>query len=154
MYGGQIALSKMGAICLLAISKQMSSISMHIPRLVKIPWCLKLLSRNENKDISEVDNSQKLTKFAHEQSETRATQYQCSTKFGENPLIFTNHPEMKIRTCRGQITLSNFCLNLPINNPKPDLHIINAHTEFGENPLKFTQVIIWKQKYRQTIGVL
>ena len=36
--------------------------------------------------------------------------------------------------------------NLPISNPKPDLHNINAHTKFGENPLMFTQVIIWKWK--------
>ena len=36
--------------------------------------------------------------------------------------------------------------NLPISNPKPDLHNINAHTKFGENPLTFTQVIIRKQK--------
>ena len=36
--------------------------------------------------------------------------------------------------------------NFPISNPKPDLHNINAHTKFGENPLMFTQVIIWKQK--------
>ena len=34
--------------------------------------------------------------------------------------------------------------NLPISNPKPDLHNINAHTKFGENPLMFTQVIIQK----------
>ena len=33
----------------------------------------------------------------------------------------------------------------PISNPKPDLHNINAHTKFGENPMMFTQVIIWKQ---------
>ena len=32
-----------------------------------------------------------------------------------------------------------------MNNPKPDLHNINAHTKFGENPLMFTQVIIRKQ---------
>ena len=32
--------------------------------------------------------------------------------------------------------------NLPISNPKPDLHNINAHTKFGENLLMFTQVII------------
>ena len=25
--------------------------------------------------------------------------------------------------------------NLPISNPKPDLHNINAYTKFGENPL-------------------
>ena len=36
--------------------------------------------------------------------------------------------------------------NLPISNPKPDLHNINAHTKFGENPLMFTQVIIQKRK--------
>ena len=36
--------------------------------------------------------------------------------------------------------------NLPISNPKPDLHYINAHTKFGENPLMFTQVIIRKRK--------
>ena len=36
--------------------------------------------------------------------------------------------------------------NLPISNPKPDLHNINAYTKFGENPLMFTQVIIWKRK--------
>ena len=32
--------------------------------------------------------------------------------------------------------------DLPISNPKPDLHNINAHTKFRENPLMFTQVII------------
>ena len=36
--------------------------------------------------------------------------------------------------------------NLPISNLKPDLHNINAHNKFNENPLMFTQVIIWKQK--------
>ena len=36
--------------------------------------------------------------------------------------------------------------NLPISNPKPDIHNINAHTKFGENPLMFTQVIIRKRK--------
>ena len=40
--------------------------------------------------------------------------------------------------------------NLPISNPKPDIHNINAHTKFGENPLKFTQVIVRKQKYGWT----
>ena len=40
-------------------------------------------------------------------------------------------------------------LNLPISNPKPDLYIINAHTMFGENPFKFTQVIVQKRKYER-----
>ena len=42
--------------------------------------------------------------------------------------------------------------NLPISNPKPDLQNINAHTEFGVNPLTFTQVIIRIQKYGRTDG--
>ena len=37
--------------------------------------------------------------------------------------------------------------NLLISNPEPDLHNINAHTKFGENPLAFTQITLWKQKY-------
>ena len=42
--------------------------------------------------------------------------------------------------------------NLKIySNPKPDLHNINAHTKFDENPLLFTQVIIQKQKYGRTM---
>ena len=36
--------------------------------------------------------------------------------------------------------------NLPISNPKPDLHNINANTKFSENPFMFTQVIIQKRK--------
>ena len=40
----------------------------------------------------------------------------------------------------------NLTKNLPISNPKPELHNINAHTKFGENPLMFTQIIIRKQK--------
>ena len=28
--------------------------------------------------------------------------------------------------------------NMPISNPKPDLHNINAHTKFSESPLRFT----------------
>ena len=29
--------------------------------------------------------------------------------------------------------------NLPISNPKADLHNIRAHTKFGEKPLKYTK---------------
>ena len=43
--------------------------------------------------------------------------------------------------------------NLPISNPKSDLHNINAHTKFGENPLMFTQVIIRKQKTDRRMDV-
>ena len=44
----QITLSKFYEICRLAIPNQISTISMHIPNLVKIHWCLlKLSSGNE-----------------------------------------------------------------------------------------------------------
>ena len=94
---GQITPSKFDEICLLAIPKQISIISMHIPSLVKIHWCLlKLSSGNENMGVSQADNSVKIWQ------------------------------------------------NLPISNPKPDLHNINAQTKSGENPFMFTQGIIQK----------
>ena len=37
--------------------------------------------------------------------------------------------------------------NLPISDPKPDLHNINRYTKFGENSLIFTQVIIRTRTY-------
>ena len=40
------------------------------------------------------------------------------------------------------------------NLPKPDLHNINAHTKFGENPLTFTQVIIRKWKYGRVVQII
>ena len=86
-------------MCPLAIPNQISTISMHIPSLVKIHWCLlKESSGNENMGVSRADNS-----------------------------------------------IKNWW-NLPISNPKPDLHNINAHTKFGESPLMFIQVIIQKRK--------
>ena len=48
-----------------------------------------------------------------------------------------------------QIAVKNW-QNLPISNPKQDLHNINAHTKFGENPLTFTQVLVRKWKYIST----
>ena len=36
---------------------------------------------------------------------------------------------------------------LAMSNPKVDLHNINAHTKFGEIPLRFIQVIVLKVKY-------
>ena len=95
---GQITLSKFDEIHPLAIPNQISTISMHIPSLVKIHWCLlKLSSGNKNMGMSRADNSIKIWR------------------------------------------------NLPISDPKPDLHNINAHTMFGENPLRFTEVIIRKR---------
>ena len=51
----------------------------------------------------------------------------------------------------GMSRADNIWRNLPISNTKPDLHNINAHTKFGENPLMFTQIIIRKRNTdRQT----
>ena len=44
------------------------------------------------------------------------------------------------------------CWNLPISHPKTDLHNINAHIKFGENLLRFTQVIVLKLKYEFVAG--
>ena len=55
---GQITPSKFDEICPLAISNQISTISMHMPSLLKIHWCLlKLSSGNENMGVSWTDNS-------------------------------------------------------------------------------------------------
>ena len=43
-------------------------------------------------------------------------------------------------------------LNLSISNPKPDLLNVNGYSKIGENPLLFTQVIVWKRKYGRVLG--
>ena len=65
------------------------------------------------------------------------------SKFGENPLLFTQVIVQKRKYGRvsGRKLRQNW-QNLPISNSKPDLYNINAHTKFGENPLLFTQVIV------------
>ena len=51
---------KIDEICPLAIKKEVSSISMHIASLVKIPcYLFKLSSGNENMGVSRADNSVK-----------------------------------------------------------------------------------------------
>ena len=55
---GQMILSKIDEICALAIPKQISTISMQIPSLIKIHcYSLKLSSGNENTDVVRADNS-------------------------------------------------------------------------------------------------
>ena len=44
-------------------------------------------------------------------------------------------------------------INLLISNPKPVPHNIYAWTKFRENPLIFTEVIVWKQKYGHVVGI-
>ena len=55
-------------------------------------------------------------------------------------------------SCRRQITLSQIEEVCPITKSKPDLHNINAHIKFGENPLWFTQVISLIRKYQCVAG--
>ena len=50
------------------------------------------------------------------------------------PLTVT---EVIVRKQKYRRVSVNIWWNLPISNPKPDLHTINAHTKFGENPLMF-----------------
>ena len=75
------------------------------------------------------------------------------TKFGENPLTFTQVMSGNESTVVwwADNSVKNL-LNLPISNPKSDLYNIKAHTKFGENPLTFTQVIVCKGKYGHVPG--
>ena len=140
MYYGQITLSKIDEICPLAITKQISTISMHIASLVKIHWyLLNLSSRNENTDMS-----RQITLSKIEEIRPSAIRNQVSTISIHTPSLVKIHWHLlKLSTgnentdlWRADNSVKNWW-NLPINNPKPDLHNINTHTKFGENPLTF-----------------
>ena len=64
---------------------------MHVSSLVKIPWHLhKLSSGNENMGVSRADNSVKIWRnlpFSNPKPDLH--NISAHTKFGENPLIFT-----------------------------------------------------------------
>ena len=46
----------------------------------------------------------------------------AQTKFHENPLILSYHPEMKIRYVSWAGNSLKNCRKLPMSNPKPDIH--------------------------------
>ena len=96
---GQITQYKFEEICLLAISNQISLISMHIANLVKIPcYLLKLSSGNQNMGVSWADNSIKIWRnLPISNPKTDFHNINAHTKFGENPLIFT---QVIIRKCK------------------------------------------------------
>ena len=74
---------------------------MYILSLVKIHWrLLKLSSRNENMGMSRAEN---LTKFAHQQSQTRSPQYQCTNQIWWKSTDVT-HPETKYGQTDGRMT--------------------------------------------------
>ena len=63
---------------------------MHIASLVKIPcYLLKLLSGNENMDVSQADNSVKIWKNLPISNPKPDHNINAHTKFGVNPLMFT-----------------------------------------------------------------
>ena len=73
---GQITLSKIDEICPLAIANQISKISMHIPSLVKIHWCLlKLSSGNEKRTDGQTDG------LTDDQRETIIPRHYCEAGY-------------------------------------------------------------------------
>ena len=125
--------------------------SIYIESLVKIPcYLLKLLSRNENMGVSRADNWVKnwgnlpisnpkpdlLNVNAYIASLVKIPCYLLKLSSWNEKNMGVSREDNSVKIWR----------NLPISNPKPDIHNTNAHTKFGENPLMFTQVIIWKQK--------
>ena len=68
-----------------------SSISMHVPSLVKSPWHLhKLLPGNENMDKSRADNSLRIWwNLPISNHNPDLHNIKAHTKYGENPLMFT-----------------------------------------------------------------
>ena len=93
-------------------------------------------------------------KFAQKQSQTRFPSYQCMHQIWLKSLdIYASYhlENENMGVFQGDNSIKIWG-NLPISNPKPDLYNINAHIMFGENPLMFTQVIIWKQKYGLVLG--
>ena len=170
--GGHITLSNIDEICPLAIPIQNSIISMHIPSLVKIHWCIFKISVKYWRNLPISNPNPELNNIIHIPSlvtihwrilkitlsnideicplaipiQNSIISYTYQVWWKSIDVYSSYHPETKIWVCLGQITW----LNLPISNPKPNLHNINAHTKFSENPLMFTQVIIrrWKTDRR------
>ena len=87
----QITPHKIDEICPLAIPNMISLLSIHIASLVKIPcYLLKLSSGNENMGMTQADNSVKNWRNLPI-SNPKPDLYiiNAYTKFGENPLMFT-----------------------------------------------------------------
>ena len=91
MCRGQITLSKIDENCPLAIPNQISTISMHIPILVKIYWyLLKLTSGNENTDVLQADHSvTNRRNLLINNPKTDQHNTKAHTEFWWNPLTFT-----------------------------------------------------------------
>ena len=148
MSHGQVSLSKIDEICPLAIPNQISTISIHIPSLVKIHWyLLKLSSRNKNLTycrqimLSKIDEICPLA--ISSQITTISMHIQCLVKIHWHLRKLSSGNEnmdlMKFDHWQSQT-------RFPLYQCK---HQVQWNSE---NPLIFTQVIIWKWKYGQMDG--
>ena len=105
---------------------------MHVPSLVKIPWHLLKLSSGKQKYGRVSGKIWRNLPISNPKPDLY--NINAHTKFGENPLMFTQVIIRKLKYGRGSGRYNSVKIwwNLPISNPKPDLHNINAHTKFGE----------------------
>ena len=116
---GEITLSKIDKICQWVIINQISTIPMHMSKLVKIRWdLLRLLSWNSNTDVLRADNVVKNWRnLAISNPKADLHNINTDTKFGENQLVFTEFVVRKWK-CRGQITQSKIDEISPLAIPK------------------------------------
>ena len=117
MYCRQITLPKMDEIRPLAIPKQMSTISMHTPSLVKIHWfLLKLSSRYVKTDVLRQIAQSKVDEIC-----PSAIPKQTSTISMHTASLLKNHWHLLIirkwKYYRGQITLSKIDEICPLTIP-------------------------------------
>ena len=99
-------MSRVDEICPLAFQKQ-TIISMHITSLVKIHWyLLKLSPGNENPDVPRADYCHEMTNFPISNSKQISTISMNISFVKIHWVLLKYHPERKLWTCRGQITLS------------------------------------------------
>ena len=150
---GQITPSKFDKICPLAIPIQISTISMHIPSLVKIHWCLlKLSSGNENMGVSRADNSVKFDEIC-----PLAIPHQIPTISMHIPFLVKIHWCLLKLSSRNEKRMDGH-MDVQHETIIPRHYIVAGyklwwyqctvpHTKLGENPLKFFQVIVQKWKY-------
>ena len=114
----------------------------YIASLVKIPcYLLKLSSRNENMGVSWADNSIKIWRTLPISNPNQISLMSMHIA----SLVKIPCYLLKLLSWNENMGMSRadnsvkIWQNLPFSNPKPDIHNINAHTKFGENPL------MWKR---------
>ena len=123
---------------------QAPSCPLHTPGHIQyIAWAKN--KTNKNVGVSWADNSVKVQRnltISNPKPDLHNINAQWYYQVWWKSIVYSSYQlETKIWASRADNPV-NIWWNLIISNPKPDLHNINAHTKFGENPLMFTQVII------------